>query len=861
MTNNTQYRPPRPATWILKRTLEQDERDFVLGDFDEFYTEKRDSDGKIKADLWYWMQCLKSIPHFVRNFLYWQFIMLANYLKVGMRSIKRHRSFSLINIAGLAVALSSCILIMLWVADELSYDRFHIQADTIYRIESEQILPDKRIRTPSTPPPLASVLTEEIPEVMHATHCTRFGGMHIRYREKVFFENRIHAVDPPFFEMFSFTLTEGNQENVLNEPFNIVLTQSTADKLFGDENPLGKTVTVENQWEMTVSGIIQDPPLNSTIQFTGLVRFEFTRDQLERMPDGWVNAISSYVQIRPDSDPVIVGSKITELVRRHNEKNRSEYSLRPLKQLRLRSSFGPNPGMGFIRYVYIFSSVAFFVLIIASINFINLSTARSFTRAKEIGIRKVVGALKSDVVRQFFSESLVLTLLSTFIAILIVILLLPVFNNLSWKHITVDFLFQGKILLMILGMGILTGLLSGVYPAVALSLFRPVQILQWAPKGRGNRFIFRKGLVVLQFVISIFLIISTAIIYRQVNYMQETDLGFNTEQVIAIRMTGETPLSYNVLKRALLQHPNILRVSSSGRRPLVNTDHGSNINWEGKDPAQRVNVVFHTIDFDYLELMEHDVVDGRGYSTEFSTDSTGAFVINESLARLIDNDSAVGKSFQIFWMKGSIIGVVKDFHHIPLSQSIEPLVLLMAPNPYWKNNLLLKVRAEGVTETLEFIESTWKEIVPSFPFEYSFLSEEQGRLYRVEKRLGNLLNYFTILAVFIACLGLLGLATFAANQRTKEIGIRKVLGASDLRLMGMLSKEFLKWVFIANVVAWPLAWWVMSRWLNGFAYQSEMGVSIYILAGMMTATVSFLTVGLQALKSARSNPVDTLRYE
>ncbi len=855
------FQPPRFAQWILRRTLERKDRDFILGDFDEFYTEKRNINGKMKADLWYWGQCYKSIPHFIRNTMYWQSIMTANYLKVGLRSIRRYRSFSLINIIGLAVALSSCILILLWVSDEMSYDRFHVQADSIYRIESDQILPGRRIHTPSTPPPLATVLADEIPEVIRATHCTRFGGMHIRYGEHVYFEDRIHAVDPSFFEMFSFPLIQGSKEGVFEDPFGIVLTQSTADKLFGKENPLGKTVTVENQWEMTVTGVVQNPPRNSTIQFTGLVRYEFTRDQLERMPDGWVNAISSFVQIRPDADPKTVGPKISELVLRHNDKVKCEYTLQPLKRLRLHSSFGPNPGMGLIRYMYIFSSVAIFVLIIASINFVNLSTARSFTRAKEIGIRKVVGAQRTDVIRQFFSESIVLTFLSTVLALLIVVLMLPVFNNLSWKQLNIGYLFQGKIILMILSMSLATGILSGVYPAVALSLFRPVQILSGVSKNRSGRFAFRKGLVVLQFVISIFLIIGTRVIYRQVTYMQETDLGFNTKEVIAIRMTGETPLSYAVLKQELLKHQDILKVSSSGRRPLVNTDHGHNINWDGKDPSQQVSVVFHTIDFDYLELMEHEIVDGRGYSPDFSTDSSGVFVINESLARLIDEDSAVGKSFQIFWMKGHVIGVVKDFHHTPLMHSIEPLVMLMAPNPYWKSNLLLKVNPERIPETIKFIESTWKEIVPAFPFEYSFLSEEQGRLYRIERRLGNLLNYFTILAVFIACLGLLGLAAFAAIQRTKEIGIRKVLGATDFRLICMLSKELLQWVIVANIVAWPLAWFVMNNWLNGFAYKSRLGVDIFLMAGILAGLIAFVTVGLQALRSARANPVDTLRYE
>jgi len=854
-------KPPRPAEWIINRGLDKSDRDVVLGDFQEFYAEKCLESGVLRALLWYWLQTLKSLPHFSRNVVYWQGVMLQNYLKITFRNIRTHRGYSFINIAGLSAGMASCIFILLWVQDELSYDRFHTNAQALYHIESDETYSGQKIHSPSTPVPLAPVLADEVPEVVRATRCTRFGGMHIRYKDNIFFENDIRAVDPPFFQMFSFPLLKGDEHSVLKEQFSIVLTEETAKKYFGEEEPVGKVLTVENQWEMTVTGVVKNAPQNSSIQFDGLIRFEFSRDQLERMPGGWVNAISTYAQLTPGSDPDEAERKITNLIHRHIDENKPEYQLNPMTRMHLYTRFGPRQGMGLIRYVYIFSLIAVAVLLIACINFMNLSTARSANRSKEIGLRKVVGALRGHVIRQFFTESLLLSFIALVFSLILVMLLLPLFNSLSWKQLLISDLIHGPILLGMIVMTILTGLIAGSYPALFLSSFQPIKILHGLGVKVKGRSILRKILVIIQFSISIFLIIGTSVIYKQVHFMKHTDIGFDKNHVMVIRMTGEIPHAYGTLKNELLQYPGIMGVTGCGRRPSMVNDTGQNINWEGKDPDHHANVVFHTVDYGYTELMNMRMVEGRSFSEKFASDSTGAFIINEALARQMGDNSPIGKDFQIFWFKGKIIGVVQNFHHTTLRREIQPLVMLLPPNPYWRGTLLVKIQPHDMPSTLKFIESVWKKIVPNFPFEAHFLDEDFEYMYRVDQRLGRLLNYFSVLAILIACLGLFGLVSFTVQQRMKEVGIRKVLGAATGKIVLMLSVEFVLWVVAANLIAGPAAWIVMGRWLDGFAYRTQLGFEVFLMAGIVVFIIALVTVSYQAFRAARANPVEALRYE
>ena len=854
--------PPKIGLWILQKIISKDIRYSALGDFEEIFISIAEEQNFFRAWLWYWGQVIKSLPSFAYDLIFWNIIMFKSYLKIAYRNLKKHKVYSLINITGLAIGMVSCILILLWVQDELSYDRFHKNSADLYRIEStENFANGKKYHTQMSPVGLAPLLTEQIPEITHASRCTRFGGIHLRYKDKIFYENNIRAVDPDFFQMFDFQMTNGNANKLLSDSYKIVLTEKTAEKYFGNENPIGKVITIENKFDLTVTGIIKEAPGNSSIKFDALLRFDFTKDQLERMPGGWGNAITTFAQLQENSLVSDVGEKITNLVRSVSEKSKSNYSLNPLTRIHLHFTFGSNRSLGYVRYVYIFSVIAIFVLLIACINFMNLSTARSENRAKEIGMRKVVGANRINIISQFLGESLLLAFLALCVAVVLIIILLPAFNSISGKNLEFSILGSQTFLIGVLSITIFTGLVSGSYPALFLSAFKPVRVLHGSKIRISNRSPLRKTLVVIQFAFSIFLIIGTAVVYNQLNYMKNRNLGFDKDNLLCIRMTGETCQSYQTIKNELLKVPGIMGITASGRRPSITGDTGRNINWDEKDPSKHVKVVFHTIDYDYPKHLKIEMAEGRSYSKNFPTDTTNAFVINEELAKLMGSDSPIGKNFSIFWMKGKIIGVMKNYNHLPLHANIEPMVFLLAPNPYWLSTILVKIQPRNIESTLKHIKKTWKKIVPDYPFDYSFLDEDYDRMYRVEKRLGRLLNYFAILAVLIACLGLFGLASFTTEQRTKEIGIRKTLGASVAKIVMMLSSEFVKWVALANLIAWPFAWFVLNNWLNDFAYSTKLNIEIFFLAGTIALVIALLTVSYQAYKAAVTNPVDALKYE
>ena len=862
MNKSDQPAPPKIALWLLQKIICKDIRYSALGDFEEIFLSIAEEKNYLRAWLWYWGQVIKSLPSFLFDLIFWNFVMFKSYLKVAYRNLKKHKVYSIINISGLAIGMASCFLILLWVQDEMSYDRFHKKNPDLYRIDSTENFADgKKYHTQMTPVGLAPLLSQQIPEVTHASRCTRFGGIHLRYKDKIYYENNIRAVDPDFFQMFDFQLTRGNANNLLSDSYQIVITEKTAEKYFGDENPISKVITIENKFDLFVTGVIKEAPGNSSIKFDGLVRFDFAMDQLERMPGGWGNAITTFVLLQGNSPLIDVGKKISNLIHSHSENSKSDYSLNPLTRIHLHFTFGSNQSMGYIRYVYIFSVIAIFVLLIACINFMNLSTARSENRAKEIGMRKVVGANRKNIITQFFGESLLLAFLALCVAVVLIIILLPAFNSISGKSLEFSILVSKTFLIGIISITFFAGLVSGSYPALFLSTFKPVRVLQKSKIRISNRSPLRKILVVIQFALSIFLIIGTAVVYNQLNYMKNRNLGFDKENLLCIRMTGETPLSYQTIKNELVTHPDILGITASGRKPSITGDTGRNINWDGKNPNKHVKVIFHTIDYDYPEHLKIEMSEGRSYSNKFPSDTSGAFVINEELAKLMGPGSPIGKNFSIFWLKGKIIGVMKNYNHLPLHANIEPMVFLLPPNPYWLSTVLVKIQPGNIESTLKFIEKTWEKIIPDYPFDYSFLDEDYDRMYRVEKRLGTLLNYFAFLAVLIACLGLFGLASFTTEQRTNEIGIRKTLGASVTKIIMMLSAEFVKWVALANLIAWPVAWFVLNNWLNDFAYSTKLHIELFFLAGILAMFIALITVSYQAYRAAVTNPVDALKYE
>jgi putative ABC transport system permease protein len=791
--------------------------------------------------------------------------MFRNYLITALRTIVRQKGFSLINIMGLAVGLACALLILLWVQDELSYDRFHEHAGRLYRAEENQFYSGEVYHVTVTPYPSGPVWKEEIPEIEDACRYQWPSGMLFTRGEKSFYEGGCVAVDTSFFKMFTFPLIKGDPTTVLREPWSAVLTEETAEKYFGTENPVGQTLTVNNKHEFTVTGVLKSLPKNSILDFDILVPFSYM-NETGQYQDSWgSNSIRTYVMLHEDAVIDTVNSKLTRIVRQHNEGSDTEFLLAPFTDIHLHSYFGYGHDPGAIVYVYIFSAIALFVLLIASINFMNLSTARSANRAREIGLRKTAGADRSAIILQFFGESVLLAFISLVVALLIVSSILPVFNRVSGKELDFSSLLSARFLFSMILVTLLAGLISGIYPALYLSAFRPIRVLKGDLSSGMKSGRMRKVLVVIQFTLSVFLIIGTIVVYRQLNYMKSKDLGYDRENLFFVYMRGDIKDHYYTLKEELLRDPDVLQVSASGHEPHNIGSNSGGANWEGKDPELEVLIGYNPVDFDYIETMGIKMAHGRSFSKEYPSDlyhdTIANFVINEEVARIMGIENPVGHNFSFWNIHGQVIGVMKNWHYHSVRTKIEPLVLITAPVE-WLSHLVVRIAPGDVGKTMKGIEDTWNRVIPNYPFDYTFVDESLDQMYRAEERLGNLLKYFTVLAIIIACLGLFGLASFTAEQRTREIGVRKVMGARVRTVMLLLSMEFTLLVLISCLLAIPAAWYVMNRvFLQNFEYRTHLVWWIFAGAAIAAMLIALLTVSYQALRAALTNPADALRYE
>ncbi len=788
--------------------------------------------------------------------------MFKNYFKIAIRNILRHKGYSFINIFGLAIGLACCLLILLWVQDELSFDKFHANADNLFRVEQEQNYSGRLYHVNVTPYPCAPVWKDEIPEIVAAVRYAWSGGRPLRFGDKVFFENDVQAVDPAFFTMFDYPLLQGDREVVMNDPYSIVIDEETAKKYFGDENPIGKTMLYDNQYNLTVTGLLKQAPSNSTINPKILIHFEMTKELGEYNESWGSNSIRTFVQLQKNAIIEDVNRKITDIVTSHNEKSLTVYMVTPFTNIHLYGFFGFDHDPVGIKFVYLFSIIAAFVLLIACINFMNLATARSANRAREIGMRKVVGAFRKNIILQFIGESILLSFIAVMISLIFVLLLLPAFNTIASKDIQGEALFQSQFLLGLLIITIITGLVSGSYPALFLSGFKPVKVLK-GNLASGKSHLLRRILVIIQFSLSIILIIGTMVIYRQLNFMRSKDLGFDQERVISISMRGEIKNSYESLKQELVQLPEVLGVTASSHRPTNIGSNAGGIQWDGKDPDMDIVVGTNSIDYDYIETMKIPMLAGRSFSRNFpydvSNDSINALIINETLAKIIDKDPIINQNVRFMGVNATIVGVMKDFHFKSVQNIIEPLACFGYPN--WFSTILIRLGQGDVTKNLSAVEKVWNRVLPNFPFEYHFLDEDFEWMYRTEAGMSQLVKYFSILAIIIACLGLFGLASFTAEQRMKEIGIRKVLGASVSRLVLLMTSQFTIWVLIANAIAFPLAYLIMHNYLKNYAYRINLGIGLFLIAGVATLAIALITVSFQAVKAAIMNPADILKYE
>ena len=778
--------------------------------------------------------------------------MFKNYLKIAFRGFIRHKSMSLINIFGLATGMAVCILLLLWVQDELSYDNFHQNGDNLYRAIQVGVWNDGETYGSSTIPySLTPVMQEDYPEIVDHVRLRTLSGRMMQVEDKTFFED-ILLTESSLFKMFSFELLVGDPQVALKEIHSIILTEATAQKYFGDEDPMGKVIRYNDRLDFTVTGIAADPPQNSSITFNMIVPFEILGE--ERIT-GWSWESSGYVQLQDGTDLASFSENIIDTIVRHNPDNENTVLLQPLSRVHLYNPLGHPESLIF---VLIFAAIGTIVLLIACINFMNLTTARSAKRAREVGIRKVVGANKKQLIGQFLSESILLAFISLIIAFVLVELFLPAFNQIADKELVVEpsnltFFFS------LIGITLFVGIVSGSYPALYLSRFKPNKVLKSgnAPKTKN---IFRTVLVVFQFTISIALIICTATVYNQLKYIQNKDLGYTKDYIVNIPMNAELNESFTAFKEELQKNPNLLGITNASTSPA----YVGNVNpaiWEGKADDERVLFNFYLVEYEFLDVFELELVDGENFRKKYVKGNEIPYIVNEAAIKLMQLEDPIGKRFAMYneQNEGVIIGVVKDYHFQTLTNEIGPIMITTLD--WWRGEAFIKINPHNVTETLGFIEETFNKFAPSFQFQYSFLDEDIDELYHGFYEMGNIIKYFAVLAIFISCLGLFGLASFMTEQRTKEIGIRKVLGSSVSTIVILLSKGFGKWVILGNFIAWPIAYYAMNKFLQMFAYRAEMNIWLFIISGLMALIISLITVGYQTIKAANSNPVDALKYE
>jgi len=813
--------------------------------------------------------------------------MFKNYLKIAARNLLKHKAYSLINVLGLAIGMACCILILLYVQNELSYDRHHQNAERIYRVASDHKFGGTNFHMAVSPAPMAEALVRDFPEVESAARFRGYGSFLIKKEGgQNFKEERVIFADNAIFDIFTAPLFAGDTKAALTAPNTVVISRATAKKYFDEANPVGQSLLFDNTGVFKITGVFEDMPDNGHFHFdfiASLTSMEESRNNL------WVsNNFRTYLLLKGGGKPAALEAKFPEMVRKYagpqaqeflgtsfdelvKQGNQIRFYLQPLQDIHLYSDLGvefePN---GSIKYVYIFSAIAFFILLIACINFMNLATARSANRAREVGIRKVVGSYRRQLIGQFLSESVFLSVIAMILALVLVELVLPTFNRLAEKNLQTFYLGNWALPAALLGITLLVGIVAGSYPAFVLSAFRPVSVLKGALQAGARASRLRSALVVFQFAASVILIVGTIIIKNQLHYIQNKNLGFNKEQVIVLHDAYALQEKLEAFKNEVMRNPNMISATVSGYLPVSSNRSDTGFWPEGQRAGDNpVSMQIWSTDYGYIETMGMAIVAGRNFSETFGADSS-AIILNQKAAKMFGFDDPLGKKIYTWaftpgqgidrdrTIPYTVIGVVKDFHFASLKSNIGALGLRLGRS---RGLVSFRFKVQEVAALIAFLENKWKEFAPDQPFAYSFLDERFSNMYRAEQKVGDVFSVFAGLAIFTACLGLFGLASFMAEQRTKEVGIRKVLGATTVNVTALLSKDFIKLVLVANLIAWPVAWYAMNRWLQDFAYRINISWWVFALAGGLALLIALLTVSTQAIKAALANPVEALRYE
>ncbi|MDX5418505.1 MAG: ABC transporter permease [Hymenobacteraceae bacterium] len=771
----------------------------------------------------------------------------------------RHKVFSLINISGLALGMTCSILILLWVQDELSFDRFHEKSENLYLVIGDQHYPGAdNMVIPAGPGLLAPALEEELPEVVRAIRVS-WGERQLMNHGEKSLKVFGHYADPGFFQSFTFPLLHGDASQVLQQPRTVVLSDSVALRLFGTIHAVGRLLKLNNNESYTVTGIMRKVPLNSTLQFDFVMPYsdyEANNTWLKT----WTNyGIQTFLELQPGTDIPAFNDKIRNFLRQEGRDMRETYLfVHALRDLHLYSDFRQGKSdSGLIVYVRIFFVVAVFILVIACINFINLATARASKRAREVGVRKAIGASRPKLFWQFMIESVLVAFLALFVALNLTGMFLPAFNNLTGKSVELN-LSDPSVLLLLLGVALFTGLISGSYPALFLSSFDPATVLKGTVRLNNRVSFFRKALVVFQFALSALLIVCTLVVYLQLHYIRTKDIGLQRDNVVYVQLEGNLINRYETVRQELLRQSGIRAVSAANQVPLMISSNTGGVDWPGKEKGNEALFDMMSVDYEMLETMGIELKSGRMFSRDIRTDTLN-YIVNEEAVRLMQLQNPLGQKIKLSGREGRIIGVVKDFQGRPMHMEIMPLIIRL--DPAEANLLFVRLEKGKTTEALAAVETVVQKHNSAFPFNYRFLDSDFENLYRSEQIIGELTNYFAGIAIFISCLGLFGLALFTAEHRRKEIGIRKVLGASVASIVFMLSKDFLKLVLIANLIALPLGWYLMNSWLSEYAYRTELSWWIFAVAFLSTLLIAMLTLSYHALKTALNNPVDAIRSQ
>ncbi|MDP4217942.1 MAG: ABC transporter permease [Bacteroidota bacterium] len=808
--------------------------------------------------------------------------MLRNYFKTALRNLWKNKGFSAINIIGLAVGLATCLLIMLFVMDELGYDRHNKKADRTYRLDGEIKFGGNHFILAVAPAPSGPAMLKDYPEIEQATRFRMRGGVRVRKGSQNVQEDRVVWADSTLFDVFTLPMIAGDPHTALVDPRSLVITEKVANKYFGSASAaLGHNLTIDDTITYRISGVIREVPAQSHFRFDFFVPMSGNPDSRDQ---NWLsNNYNTYIVLRPGADPKRLEAKFGGMITKYigpllqqavhqgvdeffKAGNSVGFSLMPLTSIHLRSNKeGEMDGNGSIEYVYIFSAVAAFILLIACVNFMNLSTARSSNRAREVGIRKVLGSLRPQLVIQFILESTLISLIAMVFALLLAWLFLPLFNQLAGKQMGIGLLSRPWLAPGLVGLVIVVGLLAGSYPAFFLSAFRPIAVLKGKIASGFRTGWLRNSLVVFQFGISIFLMVGTVVIYNQLHYIRTHDLGFDREHVLIVQNCY--PLGDNVraFKDRLLKEPGVVGATMTGYLPTgYNRNDNAFFLSPALDPKTAISMQVWSVDEQYIPTLGMHLLAGRNFSREFPTDSTG-IVINEAAAKMLGSPDPLNRNLYELrdvqskdLRKWHIVGVIRNFNFNSLRQVVTPMGLFLQED---RGGIALRVRSAHIAQLVSHVEDVWKSMAPGQPFHYSFMDDDFNNHYQTEQRMGSISLSFSLLAICIACLGLFGLATYAAEQRTREIGIRKVLGATVGNLVRLLSTDFLLLVLIAAAIAFPLAWWAMHYWLQGFAYRTGIGWEVFTLAGLLSALIALLTVSFQAIKAALANPVKSLRTE